>query len=268
MESSVIVQLKGLLNRRHWLLAFDRDGTLAPITADPSKSFVSELAVKSLKALSEMSDVHVAIVSARESGRLSRDFPGSRLILAGNYGCEMVLPDGRHLIDPGAEEKREELANLKEALLKAIRPEHNIILDDHRYSLCVHCHMTPPEHIAEIEGIVKQAATGATTVEFRELPTSFEFLPSERFDKAAALDKIERALKLPDRSDIFYLFVGDSPQDEPAFQWVQDRGGAAFSVGTSHNDVARHNLKTPEDTAVLIHDLLTYRQLNFPDCRS
>ena len=66
MESNPVEErLKQLFHKKNWLLAFDRDGTLAPFTVDPAASKVPPETVQALSELAKLPHVHIAIVSAR-----------------------------------------------------------------------------------------------------------------------------------------------------------------------------------------------------------
>lgn len=96
MESNPVeARLNQLFHRKNWLLAFDRDGTLAPLTVDPMASKVPPETVQALDALARMPDVHIAIVSARSIPFLKKDFGNTPLTLAGNYGMEILYAEAK-----------------------------------------------------------------------------------------------------------------------------------------------------------------------------
>lgn len=76
------------------LLAFDFDGTLAPICHDPAQARLERGAVALLTETARMEGVVVAIVSGRDADDLARrvDMPGTYLIAS--HGLEIRAPGG------------------------------------------------------------------------------------------------------------------------------------------------------------------------------
>ncbi|MGE5450682.1 MAG: trehalose-phosphatase [Acidobacteriota bacterium] len=68
------------------LMAFDFDGTLAPIVDDPARASMTEPAWNALKALASVA--RVAVISGRGRDNLSRLVPHEVSYLIGNHGCE------------------------------------------------------------------------------------------------------------------------------------------------------------------------------------
>jgi len=81
------------------LLAFDFDGTLAPICDDPSKVRIDRAAAALLAETSQMEGVVVAIVSGRDADDLTRrvDTPGAYIIAS--HGLEIRGPGGQLVRD-------------------------------------------------------------------------------------------------------------------------------------------------------------------------
>lgn len=73
-----------LAQPRSALLAFDFDGTLAPIVATPSQAELDKPLYRPLKALGEITNV--AIISGRPTDYLKTRFSGLQVEVIGNYG--------------------------------------------------------------------------------------------------------------------------------------------------------------------------------------
>ncbi|HEX6159911.1 MAG TPA: trehalose-phosphatase, partial [Thermoanaerobaculia bacterium] len=76
------------------LLAFDFDGTLAPIHADPGQVRIDRAAAALLAQTTRLEGVVVAIVSGRDADDLARrvDTPGAYLVAS--HGLEIHAPGG------------------------------------------------------------------------------------------------------------------------------------------------------------------------------
>jgi trehalose 6-phosphate phosphatase len=73
-----------LIKPRSALLAFDFDGTLAPIVATPHEAKLDENIYRPLQALGKLTDI--AIISGRPTDYLRQQFAGLKVEIIGNYG--------------------------------------------------------------------------------------------------------------------------------------------------------------------------------------
>ena len=76
------------------LLAFDFDGTLAPICADPAEARLDRGAAALLAETSHMEGVVVAIVSGRDADDLSLRVDTDSVYLIASHGLEVRAPGG------------------------------------------------------------------------------------------------------------------------------------------------------------------------------
>jgi trehalose 6-phosphate phosphatase len=210
---------------------------------------------KVLDDLGKLPNLDLAIVSARGLGLLKRDIDDSQIILAGNYGMEICMPDGQTFIAPGAENA---VAELKQVLARLAPITHDFpgaILEDHGYSICLHWHAVARDRLARLNELVTQLGSKLVTVLMRRLPTSYEFLPNIYWDKSLALDIIAAKLPLLGKQPLF-IYIGDSEQDEPAFAWANNRGGFSIRVGAISNQTnATHHIAQPIDVALFLEHL-------------
>ncbi|HEV7768387.1 MAG TPA: trehalose-phosphatase [Thermoanaerobaculia bacterium] len=116
---------------RATLLAFDFDGTLAPIRDDPADVWMNRGATALLREATQMEGVVVAVVSGRdlEDLALRIDAPGAYLV--GSHGLEIRGPGGVVVRDapPMREELDRELrADIEEAGFRLEMKKHAIAL--------------------------------------------------------------------------------------------------------------------------------------------
>ena len=76
------------------LLAFDFDGTLAPIRDDPSEVRIERAAAALLRETTQMEGVIVAIVSGRDASDLAARVNAPGAYLVGSHGLEIRAPGG------------------------------------------------------------------------------------------------------------------------------------------------------------------------------
>ncbi len=255
-------RLNQLFHRKNWLLAFDRDGTLAPFTVDPAASKVPPETVEALGALARMPNVHIAIVSARPIPFLKADFGDAPLTLAGNYGMEILYSNSPNRILQVEDHHRQSIAELREKLREIVTPTARTILEDHELTICLHYHLTPADMMAEIEAEVDAAFQAVPHLRRRRLQTSIEFMPDFDWHKGMGLANVAEHFELTGNNidDTFFLFAGDSEADEPGFNYVLNRGGIAVRVGKHWMGKPDYLCDNPENTHHLIERLLNIRR--------
>jgi len=255
-------RLNQLFHRKNWLLAFDRDGTLAPFTVDPAASRVPPETVQALDALARMPNTHIAIVSARPIPFLKNDFGDAPLTLAGNYGMEILYAEENERHVQVGDHHRESIAALRDKLREIVTPAARTILEDHELTICLHYHLTPADMMGEIESEVEAAFNQVPHLRRRRLQTSIEFMPDFDWHKGLGLANVAEHYELTNSAidDSFFMFAGDSEADEPGFDYVLNRGGIAVRVGKHWMGKPDYLCDNPENTHDLIERLLKVRK--------
>lgn len=236
----------------NWLIALDRDGTLVPYASSPEKARVQPALHTLINDLAVQPGVRVSVVSARSAAQLEGDFGRRRVILAGNYGMEVLFPDGSEAFLPEALSAVPQLKELRDRLACAIDLSSGAILEDHGYSLCLHWHNVPLSRRGEIHSAVNSLSDAFPQVSIRQLPSSYEMLPNVDWTKGKALNFLGSNLKLDE--EVLYFFAGDTEADSPAFEWVNERGGISVRIGPGGNLGASFQLAQPEQ----LHAVLRY----------
>lgn len=236
------------------LLATDRDGTLVPYEDNPENAVMPRRVREQLEWLAMLSHVTVATVSARPVRSLVEDFGENAIIMAGNYGLEISYPDGSWDIQSSALQARPHLVGVRDELAARLQPEWNVILEDHRFSLCAHWHMTPQEFLPKVHSLVLNVMSKSSGIKLVPRPTSYEFFPPVEWDKSHALDRIRENIG----TNFIPVYFGDSEADECAFDWVNRHNGVSVKVGNDGFDsTARFRVETPEKLHELLERLVT-----------
>ena len=120
------------------LLAFDYDGTLAPIVADPTKA---ELRRRTRGLLGELAKVYPVIVI---SGRARHDAM-KRL-----SGVDLSAVIGNHGVEPwqAIPRRRDEVERWRPTLEAAIAPLKGVVLEDKIFSVAVHYRQSREKKVA------------------------------------------------------------------------------------------------------------------------
>ncbi|HYC60114.1 MAG TPA: trehalose-phosphatase [Thermoanaerobaculia bacterium] len=126
------------------LLAFDFDGTLAPIRDDPSEVRIERAAAALLAETTQMEGVIVAIVSGRDADDLAARVNAPGAYLVGSHGLEIRAPGGMLVRDtpPLTIEMESDLA--REIAVSGLR------LESKKHALALHWRGVPYEAIEPV----------------------------------------------------------------------------------------------------------------------
>jgi trehalose 6-phosphate phosphatase len=238
------------------LLALDRDGTLLPLEPDPDKSIMPVETRALLNQLALLPDVQIAIVSARGNNRLLQDALSNSIILAGIYGIELRWHDGSEWVAPEAQKAMPELRRLIEEVKLLVKDYAGTFIEDDYYAFCFHCNMVDSEQKLVLETLLRQMTANLEMTEMCQIPVGYEFMPILAWDKGHALERIAAHSHLSDPIP-YCVYIGDAKSDEPAFDWVNKRGGASVLVGdTRASSKAQFRLEAPEQVVDFLSQLL------------
>ncbi|MEJ8838836.1 trehalose-phosphatase [Ramlibacter sp. AN1133] len=194
--------------RRSPLLAFDFDGTIAPIVPRPEKARVSACVAGKLRRLAVQ--LPVAVISGRRASDLPDRLGFEPRYIVGNHGAEM----GQKASDPrGAElDPVRELLRARGAALR----QAGVTLEDKGLSLALHYRLAAQPAVAR--ELIRE-----TLGEVHAQCWTFPGKMVENVVPVGAPDK-GRALHLlvqQSRSDCA-VFFGDDVNDEPVFESAAD----------------------------------------------
>jgi trehalose 6-phosphate phosphatase len=227
------------------LLAFDIDGTLAPIVDWPWDARVPHELQEQLGALTQSATVAIITGRAIEDARPMLGFAPRYLV--GNHGAEGV---------PGFEEASAHCARICRTWLdelstpdEAWREVPGIVLEDKTYSLTFHF-----RHAGD-RGAAHRLLVGRMG-RLLPMPTLFDgkfvlnLLPPDAPDKGAALSVLLEQSHC-DRA----LYVGDDSTDEAVFRL---RSPNVLSVRVEHDreSAADLNLRGQQDVPRLVRELM------------
>ena len=210
------------------LLAFDFDGTLAPIVADPARAALRPSTRRLLARLARRQPC--AVVSGRSPEDLAERLQGIELVeRVGNHGVAYALsPSARALACARVARWR---ARLSEGL--AGRP--GIVIEDNGLSLAVHYRLAR-DRGAALRAIRRAIATlrGARVLDGKCV---VNVLPAGKADKGQALRRLART-----RRASHVLFVGDDLTDEAAFATLVAPYYVTVRVGSGTASAAKFSL--------------------------
>jgi trehalose 6-phosphate phosphatase len=226
----------------HTLLAFDFDGTLAPIVASRHRAQLSASTLRHLRALSVAWPC--AVVSGRSRSDVLSRLGGARLFaVVGNHGAEERPP-----LD-GAAGWRRQVEAWRRRLARELGRFPGIEVEDKGLSLAVHVRSAPARHATEhaLAGLPGARVVGGKrvlNVVIRDAP-----------DKGAGLERIVRRGGFER-----VLFVGDDETDEDVFRRDAGVPLVGISVGRRPRSAAEYYLRGQGDVVRLLSELERLRR--------
>ena len=226
------------------LLAFDFDGTLAPIVEDRDDAGMRESTARLFSRIAAL--YPCAVISGR-----SQDDVASRL---GGAPVKYVI--GNHGLEPGAgldifEEEVSEIRPRLEAVLSAVP---GLDVEDKRYSLALHYRKARRKRDAR--GKIREAVS-SLPIKMREIPGKFvvNLVPEHAPNKGDAVLRL-RDIERADTA----LYVGDDITDEDVFRLDQPGRLLTVRVGESRTSAANYFLKDQREIDRLLDRLIASRE--------
>ncbi len=235
--------LHGFIDRAT-LFAFDLDGTLAPIAADPSLIMIAEEVRRGLIRLGQIAPLAIITGRARADARAHLGF--EPLFLVGNHGAE-GLPDGA-----GRGDGYVRLCRDWEQQLRLLLPNDRhvgIIVENKGETLSIHYRNLPERERAR--GVILESIQRLTPLP-RLVSGKFveNLLPQDAPNKGEALASIMRRSGCR-RS----LFVGDDETDEDVFR-LRDDHVFGIRVGRDSASAARYFIHEQNEIGPLLAELI------------
>lgn len=226
------------------LLAFDFDGTLAPIVERPEEACMRP---STAALFSEVTRLYPSVViSGRAKDDVSARLGGASLRhVVGNHGLEAGQCPERFVA---------EMEEVRKSLASRLRTSSGIEIEDKRYSLAIHYRRARN----------KGAARALITRAVGELPSKLRLVPGKQVVNLvpmAAPNKGDALLLLraQERCDTA-VYVGDDVTDEDVFKLDQPGRLLSVRVGQSLASEARYFLRDQRDVDRFLRRLVDLRQ--------
>jgi trehalose 6-phosphate phosphatase len=221
------------------LLAFDFDGTLAPLVRDRRRA---RMARSTRALLAELSrHRRCAVISGRGRDDVASRCAGIPLAaIIGNHGLE-PSPGLARFTGTGERWTR--------ALRRALGKEPGIDVENKHFTVSLHYALAPSK--ARARRVIAAAALALDGAQLVHGVNVVNLIPAGAPDKADALRWLKRRLGCP-RS----LFVGDDITDEAVFAIGDDGRDVGVRVGRAAHTLARYYLRRQSQIDQLLAELL------------
>lgn len=239
--------LEALANARV-LLAFDFDGTLAPIVPDRDDAWMRAQTAALLRRVCAL--YPTAVVSGRARADVERRVAG--------MGLRWIV--GSHGLDPGrhAARFRRAIADARPRLEAALLGSDGIELEDKGLSLSIHYRRSRHKQRARL---AIAAALAALPAPMRAIPGKLvvSVLPADAPNKGDAVRELRRRA----RADTA-LFLGDDVTDEDVFRLDEPGRLLSVRVGASRTSSAAWFVRSQRAVDSLLSRLILLRSRAAP----
>lgn len=241
------------------LVASDFDGVIAPFNADPMAVQPTDGVMETLRQLTGLSGVTVAVVSGRDLAtlaRLSGVSAADRIILVGSHGAESTDPSVREAMEAsavtGADLARlDSLESAVRELLTTRHPEARV--ERKAAGIVVHTRGLPDA--VAVPALEETRSLGESQQGVRILQGKAVLeLSVSPADKGSALAALSAAMKATAR-----VYLGDDVTDEDVFTRFDDPADVPIKVGPGAT-AARYRIPDTDAVAALLADLLRRRE--------
>jgi trehalose 6-phosphate phosphatase len=226
------------------LVAFDFDGTLAPLAAHPDRVRMRAATRRLLVAVAQR--YPCVVISGRSRADLLRMIKGVPVWhVAGNHGLEPWDTQPRY-----ARRVKMWLRTLERSLAGF----SGVTVEDKRYSVTVHY-----RHAADTRRAVTAIRRALATLRGARIlkgTRAFSIVPRSAPHKGVALERCCRLL-----SCTTAMFVGDDDTDEDVFAAMSPDNFLGIRVGHSRRTRARYALPNQLAVDTLLRTLLRFRPL-------
>jgi trehalose 6-phosphate phosphatase len=228
------------------LLAFDFDGTLAPIVADPNRAALPRGTTLLLRGLSRLWPV--ALISGRRASDLKSRSRFRLVAWVGNHGMEGI---------PGREESSRQAARQvsgwKRTLENALAEFPDLVVEDKKYSLTIH-YRASGRRASRKRFLLSLAASLRPAPRILPGKCVLNLLVPGHPHKGDAL----RAL-LKEGRFRRAIFVGDDDTDEDVFR-LRDPRIHSIRIGRRKSSLANAYLRNQAEMERLLQFLLESRR--------
>lgn len=218
---------------RDCALFLDIDGTLAELASVPEAVRIDAALSLALPNIVRALGGALALVTGRAITSADQLFPGLKLPMAGQHGCERRDAAGTiHLHAPNKDTQ----ARLRKLLQGLAKRHPQLLLEDKGPALALHYRATP--HLAShVHRTVKRSLREDQGYLLQPGKLLIEVKPHGR-DKGTAISDFMGETPFAGRLPVF---VGDDLTDEHGFATVERLGGWTIKVGTGRT-AARYRL--------------------------
>ncbi len=246
MRNILASRQQALLNPFAWsdtLMAFDFDGTLAPIVADPKRAALRPPTRKLLRQVAAL--YPCVVISGRALSDLTRRVGGLGLKgLVGNHGVEPFRAT-RNI--------HARIMEWRPLFEEALRDEGGVAIEDKTYSLAIHFRGSRAKK--RVRARVRQLASGLDRVRLIGGIEVINIVPSDAPHKGIALERERKRLHCDTA-----IYIGEDETDEDVFALDQPGRLLTVRVGLRSSSRADFFIRSQDDIDAFLGALIRSRE--------
>jgi trehalose 6-phosphate phosphatase len=225
----------------------DYDGTLADFAPTPEIVEQDQELIHNLRRLSQQPGMRLTLISGRMLSQIRVLVPLDHIYLAGTYGVEVQLPDGKVIqrVDLGA--IRPILLRVKSGWVGLVQGLEGFFIEDKNWAVALHAKFAEGKTAGRV---LAQAGEIARREIHRE---GLQLLGGHRFLEIGPrlAHKGKTVAWLLDEfplHEALLVYLGDDDKDEQAYSVIHASGGACVLVGQPRGATqADYNFESPAD---------------------
>lgn len=219
------------------IVMLDIDGTLAPLAPTPNLAVVPADAERVLQRLSELADVHLALVTGRSAADARRMVAVQRLWIIGNHGAELREPTGETTVDPMAGRFRDSMAMAIIEIENALPDYPGVFFEDKKWTASLHYRLADPALVPALESMFA-GAVARHGLYMSEGKKVFEMKPPVPVNKGTASLALARRLAGEGSGSPAIVFAGDDITDEDGFKQLREHAPTAITIRVAEDEHA------------------------------
>lgn len=238
-------------------LFLDYDGTLAEFAPTPDDIIPDPELIDLLTQLEKHPKIHPAIISGRRLEHIVSLVPVPGILLAGTYGIELRMPNGKQLNRLDYSKIRPVLESLKPKWDYLITGRKGFYLEDKGWTLAIHARFSDDQ---EAERILQTAREIAVKQTYGNM---FRILGGDKFLEVGPKlankgTSIEYLLARSPLEEATLVYTGDDDKDEEAFAVINKHNGIAILVSETDREThASLRLKNPTSVRKWLRSLVS-----------
>ena len=242
----------------------DYDGTLTPIRRTPSAARLSSGAKNILQKITQLPDVHVAIVT----GRSMEDIRGlvrlESINFAANHGFH-IYTNGTEWIHPHAASMIQGFSRLHSILRSTLAGFPEVTFENKQFTLSIHYRNVSPRNVRSVKSLATRTVhTFDPNLRITRGKKVLEVRPHINWGKGNAVLMMCQSGTIRQRR--IPLFIGDDTTDEDVFRVLRSKG-ITIRVGKSTSTKAQYYVKDVEEVRHVLRSIITIRMDRSPQRR-
>jgi trehalose 6-phosphate phosphatase len=228
-----------------WLF-LDYDGTLDELASSPEIVTPKQTIIQIITHLTQQPLIHVAVISGRRLEQVQELLPIPNLLLAGNYGIEMLLASGEKINRVEYTSIRPTIDQVKPLWQEMIADRQGFFLEDKGYALALHASQADADEASEVLAQARKSIKDEYALEPFKMNTGYRFLEIGPV-LANKGETVRYLLTRFGKKDDLPVYMGDDERDEEAFQVIKKHNGYVIQVGRAPRSSVDEQLGSPKE---------------------